>query len=32
VLTMENICENNDAALVRIKELEAVRKTIEKGG
>ncbi len=32
VLTMENICENIDAALVRIKELEAVRKTIEKGG
>lgn len=32
VLTMENVCEDIDAALVRIKELEAVRKTIEIGG
>ena len=31
VLTMENVCENIDAALERIKQLEKVRKTVERG-
>ncbi|MBQ3240584.1 MAG: STAS domain-containing protein [Akkermansia sp.] len=31
ILTMENVCENIDAALERIKQLEKVRKTVERG-